>query len=223
VVGQIMEALDSGKYDLDRTAVLMTQTGGGCRASNYVGFIRRALAKAGMGQIPVVSVNMSGLEENPGFKLNLKIITRAAYAIVFGDVMMRCVYRMRPYELKKGMVEAKHQKWVRICTDYLTRTSGLNLPKVQRMCVQMIRDFDAIPIREEQRPRVGIVGEILVKYAPAANNYLVDLLEQEGAEATVPDLMGFMLYCFYNQVYKAEHLGTSKKTARKARKGGAVR
>ena len=117
------------------------------------------------------------------------------------------------------MVEAKHQKWVRICTDYLTRTSGLNLPKVQRMCVQMIRDFDAIPIREERRPRVGIVGEILVKYAPAANNYLVDLLEQEGAEATVPDLMGFMLYCFYNQVYKAEHLGTSKKTARKSSMG----
>ena len=219
VVGQIMEALDSGKYDLDRTAVLMTQTGGGCRASNYVGFIRRALAKAGMGQIPVVSVNMSGLEENPGFKLDLRLITRAAYAIVFGDVMMRCVYRMRPYELKKGMVEAKHQKWVQICTDFLTRTSGLNLPKVQRLAIRMIRDFDSIPIREERRPRVGIVGEILVKYAPAANNYLVDLLEQEGAEATVPDLMGFMLYCFYNQVYKAEHLGTSKKTARKSTLG----
>ncbi len=219
VVGQIMEALDSGKYDLNRTAVLMTQTGGGCRASNYVGFIRRALTKAGMGQIPVVSVNMSGLEETPGFKLDLKLITRAAYAIVFGDVMMRCVYRMRPYELKKGHVEAKHQKWVRICTDFLTKTNGLNLPKVQRLAIQMIRDFDAIPIREERRPRVGIVGEILVKYAPAANNYLVDLLEQEGAEATVPDLMGFMLYCFYNQVYKAEHLGTSKKTARKSNLG----
>ncbi len=219
VVGQIMEALDSGQYDLDRTAVLMTQTGGGCRASNYVGFIRRALTKAGMGQIPVVSVNMSGLEENPGFKLDLKLITRAAYAIVFGDVMMRCVYRMRPYELKKGNVEAKHKKWVQICTDFLTKTNGLNLPKVQRLAVQMIRDFDAIPIREERKPRVGIVGEILVKYAPAANNYLVDLLEQEGAEATVPDLMGFMLYCFYNQVYKAEHLGTSKKTAQKSTLG----
>ena len=214
-----MEALDSGKYDLDRTAVLMTQTGGGCRASNYVGFIRRALTKAGMGQIPVVSVNMSGLEENPGFKLDLKLITRAAYAIVFGDVMMRCVYRMRPYELKKGNVEAKHQKWVQICTDFLTKTNGLNLPKVQRLAVQMIRDFDSIPIREERKPRVGIVGEILVKYAPAANNYLVDLLEKEGAEATVPDLMGFMLYCFYNQVYKAEHLGTSKKTAQKSTLG----
>jgi len=213
VVGQIMEALSSGKYDLDRTAVIMTQTGGGCRASNYVGFIRRALRKAGMEQIPVISANMSGLEDNPGFKLDLKLITRAAYAIVFGDVMMRCVYRMRPYELREGSVEACHQKWLRRCSDYLTKTTGLNLPKVQRMAVDMIRDFDSIPIREERKPRVGIVGEILVKYAPAANNYLVDLLEQEGAEANVPDLMGFMLYCFYNQVYKAENLGTSKKTA----------
>ena len=219
VVGQIMEALDSGQYDVNRTAVLMTQTGGGCRASNYVGFIRRALAKAGMGQIPVVSVNMSGLENNPGFKLDLKLITRAAYAVVFGDVMMRCIYRMRPYELKKGMVEAKHKKWLQICTDFLTKTNGLNLPKVQRLARQMIRDFDSIPISEERRPRVGIVGEILVKYAPAANNYLVDLLEQEGAEASVPDLMGFMLYCFYNQVYKAENLGTSKKTAMKSTLG----
>ena len=213
VVGQIMEALDSGKYDLNRTAVIMTQTGGGCRASNYVGFIRRALRKAGMEQIPVISANMSGLEENPGFKLDLKMLSRAACAIVFGDVMMRCVYRMRPYELREGSVEACHQKWLRKCSHFLTTTSGINLPKVHRMAFEMIRDFDAIPIREERKPRVGIVGEILVKYAPAANNYLVDLLEQEGAEANVPDLMGFMLYCFYNQVYKAENLGTSKRTA----------
>ena len=213
VVGQIMEALQSGKYDLDRTAVIMTQTGGGCRASNYVGFIRRALKKAGMEQIPVISANMSGLEENPGFKLDLKLISRAAYAIVFGDVMMRCVYRMRPYELREGSVEACHQKWLKRCSAFLTKTSGLNIPMVQKMSIDMIHDFDAIPIREERKPRVGIVGEILVKYAPAANNYLVDLLEQEGAEANVPDLMGFMLYCFYNQVYKAENLGTSKKTA----------
>ena len=213
VVGQIMEALSSGKYDLNRTAVIMTQTGGGCRASNYVGFIRRALKKAGMEQIPVISANMSGLEENPGFKLDLKLIGRAAFGIVLGDVMMRCVYRMRPYELREGSVEACHQKWLRRCSDFLTKTSGLNVPKVQKMAIDMIRDFDNIPIREERKPRVGIVGEILVKYAPAANNYLVDLLEQEGAEANVPDLMGFMLYCFYNQVYKAENLGTSKKTA----------
>jgi predicted nucleotide-binding protein (sugar kinase/HSP70/actin superfamily) len=213
VVGQIMEALNSGKYDLNRTAVIMSQTGGGCRASNYVGFIRRALRKAGMEQIPVISANLSGLEENPGFKLDLKMLSRAACAIVFGDVMMRCVYRMRPYELREGSVEACHQKWLRKCSEFLTTTSGINLPKVHKITFDMIKDFDAIPIREERKPRVGIVGEILVKYAPAANNHLVDLLEQEGAEANVPDLMGFMLYCFYNQVYKAENLGTSKRTA----------
>ncbi len=213
VVGQIMEALSSGKYDLNRTAVIMSQTGGGCRASNYVGFIRRALKKAGMEQIPVISANLSGLEDNPGFKVDLKLLMRAAYAVVFGDVMMRCVYRMRPYELREGSVNKMHKKWKKRCIRFLTTTNGLNIPKVQRIAKDMIRDFDAIPIREDRKPRVGIVGEILVKYAPAANNYLVDLLEQEGAEANVPDLMGFMLYCFYNQVYKAENLGTSKKTA----------
>ena len=214
VVGQIMEALDSGKYDLNKTAVIMSQTGGGCRASNYVGFIRRALRKAGMEQIPVISANLSGLEENPGFQIGFKEFSRVAYAAIFGDVMMRCVYRMRPYELEKGSVNALHSKWKERCIHYLMHTTGLNVPRVHRMCIQMIREFDRIPVSEERKPRVGIVGEILVKYAPAANNYLVDLLEQEGAEANVPDLMGFMLYCFYNQVYKAEHLGTSKKTAR---------
>lgn len=191
----------------------MSQTGGGCRASNYVGFIRRALKKAGMEQIPVISANLAGLEENPGFKVNLKMLARAAYAVIFGDVLMRCIYRMRPYEIKKGATEKKHEKWKKICTRFLTTTNGLNLPMVHKIAIKMIEDFDSIPISEVRKPRVGIVGEILVKYAPAANNHLVDLLEREGAEATVPDLMGFMLYCFYNQVYKAENLGTSKRAA----------
>ncbi len=220
VVGQIMEALHSGKYDLNRTAVLMSQTGGGCRASNYVGFIRRALKKAGMEQIPVISANLAGLEDNPGFKINLRLVSRLAIAVVFGDVLMRCILRMRPYELKEGSVEELHQEWLRKCTAFLTKTRGIPLRRVQKMCLQMIREFDAIPIDETlQKPRVGIVGEILVKYAPAANNHLVELLEQEGAEAVVPDLMGFMLYCFYNQIYKAEYLGTSRKAARNCRLG----
>ncbi len=213
VVGQIMEALDSGKYDLNKVAVLMSQTGGGCRASNYVGFIRRALAKAGLEQIPVISANLSGLEENPGFKIGFKALSRCAVGLVFGDVMMKCIYRMRPYEKHKGEVERVHQKWLKRCTRFLIEMRGVNIPMVYRFCREMIREFDRIPIYEERRPRVGIVGEILVKYAPAANNHLVDLLEHEGAEAVVPDLMGFMLYCFYNQVYKAENLGTSKRTA----------
>jgi predicted CoA-substrate-specific enzyme activase len=219
VVGQIMQALESGKYDVNKTAILMTQTGGGCRASNYIGFIRRALKKAGMEQIPVISANMSGLEGNPGFKLSLKVLVRVAFGCVFGDVFMKCLYRVRPYEKVPGSAEALHQKWLEKCLDFLRKVKSPNIPAVHRMCAEIIRDFDALPITDERKPRVGIVGEILVKYAPAANNHLVDLLEKEGAEVEVPNLMGFMLYCFYNQIFKAAELGTSKKTARWSRFG----
>ena len=212
VVGQIMDALLSGKYDLNKVAVIMTQTGGGCRATNYVGFIRRALEKAGMPQVPVISLNMAGIESNPGFHLNAELLMRAAYGAVFGDIFMRCVYRMRPYEKEKGSVEAVHQKWLKRCQEFVS-AKHMSFFKFRKMCRQMITDFDAIPITEEPKPRVGIVGEILVKFAPAANNHLVELLESEGAEAVVPDLLDFMLYCFYNQIYKADHLGTSKKAA----------
>ncbi|MBQ8592396.1 MAG: 2-hydroxyacyl-CoA dehydratase [Lachnospiraceae bacterium] len=218
VVGQIMDALLSGKYDLNKTAVVMTQTGGGCRATNYVGFIRRALAKAGMAQIPVISLNLSGLESNPGFKIDLPLIVRIAYGAIFGDIFMRCIYRMRPYEKVPGSVEAIHQKWLTNCTEFISG-KHLNFFTFNKICRQMIRDFDAIEITDEVKPRVGIVGEILVKFAPAANNYLVDLLESEGAEAVVPDLLDFMLYCFYNQIYKADHLGTSKKSKTLAKAG----
>ena len=212
VVGQIMDALLSGKYDLNKTAVIMTQTGGGCRATNYVGFIRRALEKTGMPQIPVISLNLGGIETNPGFKLNADMMMRAAYGAVFGDIFMRCVYRMRPYEKEPGSVNAVHRKWIKKCQDFVS-AKHMNFFKFQKMCRQIVEDFDAIPITDEKKPRVGIVGEILVKFAPAANNYLVELLEAEGAEAVCPDLIDFMLYCFYNQIYKAEHLGTKKKTA----------
>ncbi len=218
VVGQIMDALLSGKYDLNRVAVIMSQTGGGCRATNYMGFIRRALAKAGMEQVPVISVNMSGLEANPGFKLSPNLLLRAVYGAVFGDIFMRCVYRMRPYERTQGSVNTCHRKWAEKCKVFLaSKHPGVHT--FFRMCREIIEEFDAIPITDEAKPRVGIVGEILVKFAPAANNHLVELLETEGAEAVVPDLLDFMFYCFYNQIYKADHLGTSKKTARFARLG----
>ncbi len=212
VVGQIMDALLSGRYDLNRVAVIMTQTGGGCRATNYVGFIRRALEKAGMPQIPVISLNMAGIEKNPGFKLNLNLLTRAAYGAVFGDIFMRCVYRMRPYEKEPGSVNAVHQKWLKKCQDFVS-ARHLSFFTFRKMCRQIVADFDAVPITDTQKPRVGIVGEILVTFAPTANNHLVELLEAEGAEAVVPDLLDFMLYCFYNQIYKADHLGMSKKAA----------
>ena len=213
VVGQIMDALLSGKYDLHKVAVVITQTGGGCRATNYIGFIRRALEKAGLEYIPVVSINMSGLESNPGFQLNAELLIRAAYGAIFGDIFMRCVYRMRPYEKETGSVNALHRKWVKICQDFLSSKKLPGYFKFRRLCRQIIEEFDAVPVTDEKKPRVGIVGEILVKFAPMANNHLVELLEAEGAEAVVPDLLDFMLYCFYNQIYKAEYLGTKKSSA----------
>ena len=212
VVGQIMEALLSGKYDLNRTAVIMSQTGGGCRASNYIAFIRRALKKAGMEQVPVISVNLSGLESNPGFKLTLPLVKRVVYGAVFGDVLMKCVYRMRPYELEKGIVNRKHKIWEQRVISFLSG-DGMSHSRFKHMCREMIHEFDTIPISDERKPRVGIVGEILVKFLPAANNHLAELLEAEGAEAVVPDLIDFISYCFYNQNFKVENLGFQKKKA----------
>lgn len=218
VVGQIMEAVLSGKYDTDHLAVVMSQTGGGCRATNYIGFIRRALEKAGYQHIPVISINLSKLESNPGFQLTPMLLLRAVYAVNFGDIFMRCVYRMRPYEAVPGSVDAVHQKWIKKCCDFLGR-KYMSYNTYKKMCREMIAEFDAIPILDIKKPRVGIVGEILVKFSPAANNRLVELLEHEGAEAVVPDLMDFMFYCFYNQLYKAENLGTSKKAAKLSKIG----
>lgn len=221
VVGQIMQALLSGKYDLNKTAIIMTQTGGGCRASNYIGFIRRALKKANLAHIPVISLNLSGLEENPGFKITAKLASRIAYGAVFGDILMKCLYRMRPYEAVKGSANALHRKWEKRCISFLTgKHVGFN--QFNHICRQMIREFDTLPITSEKKPRVGIVGEILVKFLPAANNHLAELLEQEGAEAVCPDLIDFMCYCFYNQNFKAEQLGFKKSLAKKGNLGIAA-
>ncbi|NCB99292.1 MAG: 2-hydroxyglutaryl-CoA dehydratase [Clostridia bacterium] len=211
VVGQIMKALLSGNYDVNKVAIAMTQTGGGCRATNYVGFIRRALENAGMHQIPVVSVNASGLESNPGLKYTPKMLVGAMQAIVYGDVFMRVLYRMRPYELHKGSADRLHKYWEKVCIDSIT---GKNHNSFKKNIQGIIRDFDQLPIDETmKKPRVGIVGEILVKFSPSANNYLVDLLEKEGAEAVMPDLLDFFLYSAYNSNFKYEKLGKSKKGA----------
>ena len=212
VVGQIMDALLSGKYDLNKTAVIMSQTGGGCRASNYIAFIRRALKKAGMEQVPVISLNLSGLESNPGFKLTLPLIKKVCYGAVFGDILMKCVYRMRPYELEPGIVNRKHKIWEQRVISFL-EGSSVSHSQFKKMCRDMVHEFDLIPISDEKKPRVGIVGEILVKFLPAANNHLAELLEAEGAEAVCPDLIDFINYCFYNQNFKCEFLGFKKNKA----------
>ena len=219
VVGQLMDAILSGKYDTDHLAVIMSQTGGGCRATNYVGFIRRALAKAGYSHIPVISLNMSGLEANPGFSLNAKMLLRVTYAAIFGDIFMKCLYRMRPYEAVQGSADALHQKWLSKCQNFV-KQDHLSFNQFNKMCKAIIQEFDKLPIDESiTKPRVGIVGEILVKFSPIANNNLVKLIEAEGAEAVVPDLVDFMQYCFYNQIYKSQYLGTKKSSAVKASMG----
>ena len=218
VVGQIMDAVLSGKYDTDHLAVIMTQTGGCCRASNYVSFIRRALEKAGYGHIPVISLNANGMETNEGFRLKPALILDAAKAIVYGDLFMRCLYRVRPYEREAGSANALHQHWQQIAIESLTKS---NSPwSYKKVCRGIVEAFDTFPIDETLRkPRVGVVGEILVKYMPLANNHLVDLLEKEGAEAIVPDLMDFMNYCIYNMDYKHRYLGESWKASLIAKAG----
>ena len=213
VVGQIMDAVLSGKYDMSKTAILMSQTGGGCRASNYIGFIRRALEKAGYPDVPVISINLASLEKNPGFKFTPALVQKGLYGLVFGDIFLRCLYRMRPYEAVPGSANALHEKWKEKCIAFLSQDKMLSHRTYKKMCREIIRDFDNLPILDIQKPRVGIVGEILAKFAPAANNFLVDLLESEGAEAVVPDLLDFFLYCFYNANFKHEKLGMSKKSA----------
>ena len=219
VIGQIMSAVMSGKYDMDKTAIIITQTGGGCRASNYIGFLRRALEKAGHPNVPVISLNLSGLEGNPGFKITLPLVQHGLYALVFGDIFMRCVYATRPYEAEPGAANKLHEQWKEKVIAFISQDKILSHGKFKKMCREIIRDFDSLPRLDVKKPRVGVVGEILVKFHPAANNYLVDLLESEGAEAVVPDLTDFLLYCFYNTGFKADNLGMSKKSKRMGRLG----
>lgn len=193
----------------DRLAIVMTQTGGCCRASNYVSFIRRALDKAGYSHIPVISLNANGMEKNEGFSLSAGLVTDAAKTIVYGDLFMRCLYRVRPYEVIPGSADALHKKWQDICIDSLINSKTQYTYK--EVCRGIVNAFDSFPIDETiRKPRVGIVGEILVKYMPLANNHLVELLEREGAEVVVPDLLDFFNYCVFGSQYKAEYLGTKK-------------
>ena len=208
-IGQLMNGLLSGNYDLNRTALLISQTGGGCRATNYIAFIRKALENAGMPNIPVISINPAGLEKNPGFKYEPALLHRAMQALVYGDTFMRVLYRTRPYEKVKGSANALYEKWnEKVKKDILRadrKTFCNNIAGI-------IRDFENLEIYEDmKKPRVGVVGEILVKFHPTANNDLVNLLEREGAEAVVPDLLTFGLYCCYNATQKEKYLGGTRK------------
>jgi predicted CoA-substrate-specific enzyme activase len=204
VVGQLMSALRSGRYDLSRTAILITQTGGGCRATNYIAFIRKALADSELGNIPVISLNAAGLEGNPGFKLGPLILVRGLQAAIYGDALMRCLYRTRPYEAVPGSADTLAAELTERCAKALVRPTRRAFARTLR---EMVAAFDALPKRDiPRKPRIGVVGEILVKFHPEANGNIVELIETEGGEAVMPDLFDFFLYSAYNGIFRRSAL-----------------
>ena len=211
VVGQMMDALLSGKYDVNKTALIMFQTGGGCRASNYISLIRKALKKANMEQVPVISLNFYGMENHPGFKLSPKILHSMVYAVCYGDLIKSLVNQVRPYETNKGDAEALADRWTAKLGQELANEK-IRYSKVKENYKAIIADFAKIPMVKTDRPKVGIVGEIFVKYSPLANNDLERFLIKEGAEVVVPGLIDFCLYCIYNSIMDYRLYGKNKKT-----------
>ena len=199
-IGQMISALKSGKYDLDHVALMMSQTGGGCRASNYIFLLRKALKNAGMGQVPVISVNLSGLEKNSGFQITLPLLRRALAALTYGDLLMLLANQTRPYEKNPGETDAHVAAWVeKICAQFL-QGKGFQPKAIRSALHEIVADFESIEILPVRCVKVGIVGEIYVKYSALANNHLEDFLRSQGCEVNVPGLMAFMLFKVDNRL-----------------------
>lgn len=204
VVGQLMSALLSGKYDVNKTAVIISQTGGGCRATNYIGYLRKALIDAGMKQVPILSLNASDMERQPGFKLTKSFLHRMIQAVVYGDALMQCVLATRPYEINPGSADALCDYWVKKLRERITKA---NIFQYSKYIKNIIEDFDNLPIdKSKPKPRVGVVGEIYVKFHPSANNHINELIEKEGGEVVTSGLLDFFLYCAMDSTYRAKHL-----------------
>ena len=199
VIGQLIDAVKSGKYDPHKVALVITQTGGGCRASNYIHMLRKALEKAGLSFVPVISVNLSGLEKNPGFKLSLGFIRKAVFAVFYGDLIMNVANQVRPYELHAGDTEAAVDACMDFLLDDMSRGKGLNHKSMIANFQRIIDRFKAVPVSGEQKVRVGVVGEIYVKYSPLGNNNLEQFLLAEGAEPVVPGLADFVIFKIFNR------------------------
>jgi predicted nucleotide-binding protein (sugar kinase/HSP70/actin superfamily) len=207
MIGQLVRALKSGDYDPQNTSVIITQSGGGCRATNYIAFLKLGLKQAGFPDVPVISLNTVGLEKQPGFRMSLGLVNRSLMALVYGDLFMRMLYRTRPYERFPGSAELLYDKWMRIAKDNIRSGNRLKFRKIIR---EIVKSFDRLELKEIRKPRVGVVGEILVKYHPTANNDIVSILEQGGAEAVVPDLMDYFLYSAYNSRFRFRYLAGKK-------------
>ncbi len=200
VIGQFLDALHSGKYDLHKVALAITQTGGGCRASNYIFLLRKALKKAGLSFIPVISINMSGLESASGFKITVPLVRQALSSLVYGDCIMQVSNQTRPYEFNKGETDALIDQWNNALIAQFNRGHGLSAKEMRANLHQIVADFDAIPRSREKKTRVGIVGEIYVKYSPLGNNHLEDFLRTQNCEYMLPGIMGFMLFKVDNRL-----------------------
>ncbi len=211
VIGQMIDAIESGKYDKNKVALMITQTGGGCRASNYIHLLRKALVKAGYGYVPVISLNFSGLEKESAFKITFPMLHRFAYAICYGDLLMELVNQTKPFEINKGDSEQLADMWTERLTQEMTQ-SRISAHGVKKNYELIIEDFAKIPKKIVPKPRVGIVGEIFVKYSPLGNNNLEDFLVSEGAEVVVPGLLDFCLFVIYNSIIDRKLYGYNKKS-----------
>ena len=210
--GQMIEALQSGKYDLNKTALIMSQTGGGCRATNYIGFIRKALKDAGFSNIPVISFNIVGMEKMPGFKLTIPLLEKLLKTVIYGDLLQKMLTKNRAYEVNKGETQKLFDNWMEKCKKLLQKSSN---KEFKQSIYDIVNDFEKIELDlSHQKPRVGIVGEVLIKYHPFGNNYVADLLEQEGAEVILPDFMGFVKFMATHKITFNNLLNTNKTSSK---------
>ena len=211
VTGQMIEALQSGKYDLNKTALCISQTGGGCRATNYIGFIRKALKDAGYSNVPVISFNVVGMDKMPGFKITIPMLRRLFKAVTYGDMLQKMLHKNRAYEVNKGQTQALYEKWLEIAKKLTKKSTN---QEFKQSLFDMVSDFEKIELNtKKEKPKVGIVGEILVKYHPFGNNYVADMLEKEGAEVILPDFMGFVKYSCTGKITFNNLLGINKSSA----------
>ena len=212
VTGQMIEALESGKYDLDRTALIMSQTGGGCRATNYIGFIRKALKDAGFPNIPVISFNVVGMEKMPGFKITLPLVERLLKTVVYADLLQKLLTKNRAYEVNKGETQKLFDEWMEKCKKLLTKST---LKEFKQSIYDIVDDFEKIELDTSiEKPKVGIVGEVLIKYHPFGNNFVANKLEEEGAEVILPDFMGFIKFIATHKITFNQLIKTDKMKAK---------
>jgi len=209
VIGQIIDAIKSSGEDLDKVAVLITQTGGGCRASNYIHLLRKALANLGMGHIPVISLNLNGLEVNPGFEITSGMVKRFMIGLLWGDILMHLSNQTRPYEIDRGQSDKLLAEWIEKCGQRIEQDKRVSAKEIRNYCKYIVKDFTKISRHEKQKIKVGIVGEIYIKYSPLGNNHLEDFLKSQDVEIRIPTMLSFALYNLDNVIEETNLYGGS--------------